>query len=368
MLRSGGLGVRDLTRTAALLDLDEAHTATVIETAYAAGLLAADGEVDEAWCPTPAYDLWADRPGAEQWTLLAQAWLAMTRTPALDNERDASGSRVSVLSREAERSGTPDARRSAVEALAGLPVGASPVRDDLVALLEWQRPRRRSPLRRLVSEATLAEAEQLGVTGLGALSSVGRVLLATTEVEESAVEARAAARAPGRAPVARAVVDALQPLLPAAVDHVLLQADLTAVAPGPLEPGLARELALLADVESTGGATVAGFTEATVRRALDAGRAASDLLALLTERSRTPVPRRCSTSSPTWRAAMARYGSGSPRPTSAATTRPRSRRCWQTAAPPRSGWSGSPTPCSPRGPRRTWCWTGCVRRASRRRR
>ena len=74
------------------------------------------------------------------------------------------------------------------------------------------------------------------------------------------------------------------------MDHVLLQADLTAVAPGPLEHGLARELALLADVESTGGATVYRFTEATVRRALDAGRAASDLLALLTERSRTPVP------------------------------------------------------------------------------
>ena len=113
VLRSGGLGVRDLARTAALLDLDEAHTAVVVETAYAAGLLAADGEVDEAWCPTPAYDIWAARPGAEQWTLLAQAWLAMTRTPALDNERDASGSRVNVLSREAERSGTPDARRSA---------------------------------------------------------------------------------------------------------------------------------------------------------------------------------------------------------------------------------------------------------------
>ena len=128
VLRSGGLGVRDLARTAALLDLDEARTAVVIETAYAAGLLAADGEIDEAWCPTPAYDIWAARPGAEQWALLAQAWLAMTRTPALADERDAAGSRVNVLSRETERPGTPGARRSALEALAGLPAGDAPVR------------------------------------------------------------------------------------------------------------------------------------------------------------------------------------------------------------------------------------------------
>ena len=44
------------------------------------------------------------------------------------------------------------------------------------------------------------------------------------------------------------------------VDHVLLQADLTAVAPGPLVPSLARALAIAADVESTGGATVYRFT------------------------------------------------------------------------------------------------------------
>ena len=108
VLRSGGLGVRDLARTAALLDLDEARTAAVVETAYAAGLLAADGEVDEAWCPTrrttsgridgraPSSGRCSRRPG----------W-PMTRTPALDTERDAAGSRVNVLSREAERSGDP---------------------------------------------------------------------------------------------------------------------------------------------------------------------------------------------------------------------------------------------------------------------
>jgi hypothetical protein len=54
VLRSGGLSVRDLARTAASLDLDEEGAALVVEVGYAAGLLAADGEVEETWCPTPA--------------------------------------------------------------------------------------------------------------------------------------------------------------------------------------------------------------------------------------------------------------------------------------------------------------------------
>ncbi|NEC50156.1 helicase-associated domain-containing protein, partial [Actinospica acidiphila] len=74
------------------------------------------------------------------------------------------------------------------------------------------------------------------------------------------------------------------------LDHVLLQADLTAVAPGPLERPLADMLGVLADVESKGGATVYRFTPASVRRALDAGRSAADLHAFLAAHSRTPVP------------------------------------------------------------------------------
>jgi hypothetical protein len=82
----------------------------------------------------------------------------------------------------------------------------------------------------------------------------------------------------------------LTPLLPEPLDHVLLQADLTAVAPGPLRRPLADILGVLADVESKGGATVYRFTPGSVRRALDAGQSASDLHAFLAAHSRTPVP------------------------------------------------------------------------------
>jgi hypothetical protein len=82
----------------------------------------------------------------------------------------------------------------------------------------------------------------------------------------------------------------LAPLLPEPLDHVLLQADLTAVAPGPLRRPLAELLDMVADVESKGGATVYRFTPGSVRRALDSGQSAADLHAFLARYSRTPVP------------------------------------------------------------------------------
>ena len=129
-------------------------------------------------------------------------------------------------------------------------------------------PREPRRLRHDLVDWTLREAEQIGVTGLGGLASFARGLLAGSD----------------------GTAGELAALLPEPLDHVLLQADLTAIAPGPLQTGLAAELALAADVESTGGATVYRFTDSTIRRALDAGRSAAELHALLASKSRTPVP------------------------------------------------------------------------------
>lgn len=289
VLRNGGLAVRDLSRTALVLDVDEEGAALVVEVAYAAGLLAADGEVEETWCPTPAYDTWLGRSTAERWALLAQTWLLMTRAPVLVG-RDDSGGRVNALARDLDRALAPEARRALLDELAALEPGQSPSHTSLIERLRWRRPRRTSQLWHTLVDAVPEEAERIGVTGLGALSSHGRLLLASTLPDESSQEARAASRMPGRAPVPPELVAAVDAVLPAPLDHVLLQADLTAVAPGPLESDLAREMRLLADVESTGGATVYRFSEQSVRRALDAGRSAGDVLRFLSERSRTPVP------------------------------------------------------------------------------
>lgn len=80
VLRAGGLSVRDLKRTAVALDVSEPVAAFWVELAYAAGLLASDGEADERYAATPAHDEWLEQPAAERWARLAHAWLTATRT------------------------------------------------------------------------------------------------------------------------------------------------------------------------------------------------------------------------------------------------------------------------------------------------
>jgi hypothetical protein len=140
-----------------------------------------------------------------------------------------------------------------------------------VARVAWLRPRRPRTRTEQVGWA-IEEAAALGVTGLDGLASYARALLAGGDGADAA---------------AHAVLDEL---LPSPVDHVLIQADLTAVAPGPLESGLARTLQLLADVESRGGATVYRFTPGSVRRALDSGWSAAEVHEFVASVSRTPVP------------------------------------------------------------------------------
>ncbi|MFI1568846.1 helicase-associated domain-containing protein [Streptomyces sp. NPDC020490] len=313
VLRAGGLSVRDLKRTAVALDVPEPVAAFWVELAYAAGLLASDGEADERYAATPAYDEWLQRPPAERWAQLARAWLTATRTPGLVGGRDAKDRTLSALGPGLDRSAAPEVRHRVLALLAGLPEGTSPSADSVLARLDWERPQRRDDdLRARLARWALSEAETLGVTGRGALSAHGRALLGAPAPRKPGPGPEPEPAGPGdklpvhHVPHPPAPVDALSPaeqatasaaaarllapLLPEPLDHVLLQADLTAVAPGPLQRPLADLLGVLADIESKGGATVYRFTPASVRRALDAGQTASDLHAFLAAHSRTPVP------------------------------------------------------------------------------
>ncbi|MEU0105096.1 helicase C-terminal domain-containing protein [Streptomyces sp. NPDC006251] len=313
VLRAGGLSVRDLKRTAVALDVPEPVAAFWVELAYAAGLIASDGEADERYAATPAYDEWLERPPAERWSRLATAWLAATRTAGLVGGRDAKDRTLSALGPGLDRSAAPEVRHRVLALLAALPEGAAADPESVLARLRWERPlrgaqRQEDDLRARLARWALSEAELLGVTGRGALSAHGRALLGAPAAPVKGPEAepsgpgdrlpvhphRAAPLTP-LSPAEQAVASAaaarlLTPLLPEPLDHVLLQADLTAVAPGPLQRPLADMLGVLADVESKGGATVYRFTPGSVRRALDSGQTASDLHAFLAAHSRTPVP------------------------------------------------------------------------------
>ncbi|MGC5015973.1 helicase-associated domain-containing protein [Streptosporangium sp. DT93] len=282
VLRSGGLAVRDLKRTAALLDLPEWVTGLIIEVAYAAGLVAASGAVDGDWMPTPGYDGWRVRSTEDRWAVLATTWLTMDRLPGVIGERDERDRLLNALHPDLRRSSAPEVRAATLRVLASAPAVA-PTLEAVRDRLAWEQPRRRGGHRDQLVEFTLREAEQVGVTGLGALSGHGRALFPDPSGDSGA------SAGPGGGP-ASCAARLLLPLLPEPLDHVLLQADLTAVAPGPLTGELRRWLALAAEVESTGGATVYRFDERSIRRALDAGQGADELLAMLERHSTTPVP------------------------------------------------------------------------------
>ena len=194
------------------------------------------------WLPTDLVDTWVLRPPAERWAGLARTWLDSPRMPGLVGSRDTAGKPWNALAPELAGVHMAETRAMTLAALAALPDGgclaAGTGVPSVVALLRWQRPRRpRSRADQVLW--TVTEAAVLGVTGLDGLASYARDLLAGEDEKAH---------------------KALAGLLPEPVDHVLLQADLTAVAPGPLESQLARRLQLVADVESRGGATVYRFT------------------------------------------------------------------------------------------------------------
>jgi hypothetical protein len=271
VLRSGGLAVRDLKRLASVLDVDGVRAAFVAELAYAAGLVADDGSLDPSWAPTPSYDEWQQQPGDHRWALLARAWLLTTRAPHVVGTTPAGGSgTVNALGPDAHWPPARGLRRDVLDQLDAAEPGLAPPPDAVSTVLRWRRPRRVPASLDTVVGAVLREAEWLGVTGRGAISSAGRALLAGRDDSELAA--------------------AIQPHLPEPVEHVLLQADLTAIAPGPLAGGLATFMRLVADVESRGGATVYRFTQDSVRRCLDAGWSVDQVLGALADASHTPVP------------------------------------------------------------------------------
>ncbi|MFD2091750.1 helicase-associated domain-containing protein [Blastococcus deserti] len=267
LLRSGGVGVRDQKRLARVLHVGEPEAAWLLELAYATGLLDVGGPHRDEWLPTRAYDVWREQDLADRWALLAAGWLGGVRLPSLVGQRDVAGKAVNPLSPDLTRHTAPAIRRSALTVLAEYPPGSGLAPDDLVALLRWRTPRRADRLAPV--PGMLEEAARLGVLVGGVLSTAGRGLLA--EGEDGAA-------------------DGMRGLLPDPVDHVLAQPDLSLIAPGPLVAELADTLAVVADVESSGGATVFRVSELSVRRALDAGWSASDLHDFFARASRTPVP------------------------------------------------------------------------------
>ena len=257
-LRSGGLGVRDLKKIAEHLGIDETCAGFVAELCYLGGLLVIDS--DDQILPTSAFDIWLTKSAEERWYSLVVLWLDTSRVSGLIGK--ISDKNVAPLGPELDRAGASLIRRSTLKVLNDNP-RITPDVKSLQEIVKWINPQRAN---NDYVEWTLREAEWLGITGQGALSTFGSNLL--NEKEELEIESA----------------------LPKPVDHILIQADNSAVAPGPLTPELASEMGTIADIESRGGATVYRFSDSSIRRGLDHGKTGDQIKTFLSKISKTPMP------------------------------------------------------------------------------
>ena len=262
VLQSGGLGLRDLRKCAQHLGVDEECAAFVAELCYLAGLVVADP--DGRILPTTAFDMWLVKSPEEQWRELVTLWSLTSRVAGLIGKSDSKN--ANALGYDLDRSNAAVIRRHVLNLL--LESGeCAPSVESAQTVIAWIYPNRRGgSLHSDVVAWTLRECEWLGITGQGALSTFG----------------------------ARFIHDddslTINTALPQPVDHILIQSDNTAIAPGPLVIDLDRRLSTFADIESRGGATVYRFTEATIRRGLDHGHTGDEIKTFLMKTSKTPMP------------------------------------------------------------------------------
>jgi len=257
-LRSGGLGIRDLKRSADHLGVDESCVAFVAEVLYLGGLIVID--TDDQILPTNSFDIWMSRSLEERWSSLASLWLETSRVSGLAGKIGEKN--IAPLGPELDRAGIASMRKITLNILSQN-LELDPNIKTLQEIIAWQMPQR---FNSEYIEWTLREAEWLGLTGQGALSEFGKAFI--TGSEDFGVENA----------------------LPKPVDHILIQADNSAIAPGPLTVELANMIGTIADIESRGGASVYRFSESSIRRGLDHGQTGEQIKDFLKKTSKTPVP------------------------------------------------------------------------------
>lgn len=213
--------------------------------AVSADLLGADAR---GWLPSQASDHWSESALWQRWLALHDAWLTMTGAPGqLSNSLDAPSPATAQTW-----------RREIATQIASAPVGTPIDTEKVSERLAWFHPTWPVAEAHEVIDAVLHEASLLGVIALGCRS--------------------------------RLADDRSDPGMPEPGTDLILQSDLTVVAPGPLTPAMSRDLALLADRESTGVAGVRRFSRSSLRRGLDAGWTREQVRGWWAEHSMTEVP------------------------------------------------------------------------------
>lgn len=254
LLKTGGVGVRELKRLSKRLKVDDAQVRLWMEIAGEIGLLSTNGAHVGV---TRRYDDFRKLTPAERADLIVHAWLAMAILPTW---QPPDGKQEPPLAFFAADAALQTLRMTLFavanqvlpedEGVAGL--------GEFVAAVRWFAPVLSGNLADGVVEAIWAEARVLGLVAHGAPTSLGR---SVTQVDATACPIKAAAAA----------------LAAPASESGIFQTDLTVIVPGSASAVLADLLDSAADREGR----CWRFSASSVRRALDAGTTAKDLEAAL---------------------------------------------------------------------------------------
>ncbi|MEU4161171.1 helicase-associated domain-containing protein [Actinoplanes sp. NPDC026670] len=263
LLKSGGLGVRELRKIARAAGQDEDRARLTLELVTAGGLVEAS---DAGLTPGAAYDEFAAGDPAGQLLELVDDWLTMPACPLAPPEDAGPPARL-LYWNEHEEYVLASLRglflRTVVDAV---PAGRAAAPAALAERIAWQGPfisaQAGDELERYVT-GIWQEAHRLGLLAHGAPSDLCRARLSGGGVDATRPEAEA--------------------MVPRALDAVLLQNDLTAVVTGTPSAALLALLDGVATPESRSGAWIWRFSPGSVRAAFDAGHSAEGILARLTE-------------------------------------------------------------------------------------
>lgn len=273
LLKTGGVGVREVRRVAKETGCDEDETRLLLELCAVARLLAWDEE-SGGMVPTERFDRWRLDEGSARLRVLLSAWWRMERSSL----RRIDGKYGTVLGDDRGGADVARVRRAVVSVLAHLPAGTalSPDaadRDSLVRNVHWHAPMLDRALLDECASAVLEEARLLGLLANDTLTDLGRALagLADRAGDENDDHVPAVEHDP-------VLVEASTRALASVRRSALFGPDLTAVVTGPPSAELAALLDRVAERESRGAASVWRFTPDSVRGALDLGHEAGELL------------------------------------------------------------------------------------------
>ncbi|MEV5544114.1 helicase-associated domain-containing protein [Saccharopolyspora shandongensis] len=216
--------------------------------------------------PSNRADTWQQATPAQRYVRLVRAWwkqpAAAMFSKVMDKPDPALLPRQNVFDRLFRMDLLAELRR--------WEIGSALSEPNLIGeRLTWKRPVSYCCADCLVDpiQVNWAEAEAVGAIAHGALSALGRCVDDEEALQSTATQ-----------------------LLPRAQETVLLQADLTAVVAGTPSGQLAATLNLMADPEGRDTASTWRFSPESVRRAMDQGHTAEDLLDKLTAIAHASLP------------------------------------------------------------------------------